>query len=152
KMCYSSFKDFLATNGFTVFPIEFDCGYTRHPLVDIAAKMGGFYWAFEYKSEGDSICRGLEQVRCYANWFDYVVLVSEHWFDHTKSEIYWKLRALGAGIWNYSPSADTCTIRKNPELQIPDKRGRRLVERRFRALRKSGYRPEPIRSNGLAFS
>lgn len=120
--------------GFTVYPTEFDCGNSEHPLVDIAAKMGSFYWAFEYKSETDSIARGIEQVECYSKWFDYVVLVSEKWFDHTASDYFWQLRSMGAGLWNYCPDSDKCYERKNPLLQSPDRKRRRLVALRFRAL------------------
>jgi hypothetical protein len=49
--CYDSFKSHLCSRGFLVYPTEFDCIYSDHPFVDIAAKMGSFYWAFEYKSE-----------------------------------------------------------------------------------------------------
>ena len=134
--CYSSFKEYLIRRGFTVYPEEFDCGNSNHPLVDIAAKTGSFYWAFEYKSESDSISRGLEQVECYSHWFDYVVLVSERLLDHTKSKYFWALRENGVGIWNFLPSRDECLERKNPHLQKPDKERRNLVVRRFGGLNK----------------
>ncbi len=133
-MCYSSFKEYLGKRGFTVYPIEFDCGNSKHPLVDIAAKSGSFYWAFEYKSEADGISRGIDQVECYSHWFDFVVLVSEHYFDHTRSKCFWELASSGMGIWNFFPSRDVCFERKNPQLQDPDKECRSLVVRRFRAL------------------
>ena len=134
RMCYSSFKEYLARRGFTVYPSEFDCGNSKHPLVDIAARNGSFYWAFEYKSESDSISRGVEQVECYSHWFDYVVLVSEQCLDHTKSRCFWELASSGMGIWNYFPSKNECFERKNPQLQNPEKKSRNLVARRFRAL------------------
>lgn len=139
NQCYSDFKQYLANAGFTVYPVEFDCGFTKHPLVDIATKMGSFYWAFEYKSETDSISRGLEQVECYSKWFDYVVLVSENWLDHTKIDLFWELMSRGAGIWNYNPISDKCIIRKNPQLQSPDRSKRRLVELRFSLMNKTRF-------------
>ena len=138
RMCYSAFKEYLSRRGFTVYPTEFDCGNSKHPLVDIAAKTGFFYWAFEYKSEADSISRGIDQVECYSHWFDYVVLVSERCLDHTKSKCFWELASSGMGIWNFFPSRDECHERKNPQLQHPDKESRNLVARRFRALNRTG--------------
>lgn len=132
--CYDPFKSFLSALGFTVYPIEFDCVNSKHPLVDIAAKMGPFYWAFEYKSQNDNVSRGLDQLQCYAEWFDYVVLVSEHIFDHRSSENYWHLKHLGAGIWFYHPEQDKCIQKCNPEIQSPSARNRSVIARRFTRL------------------
>ncbi len=132
--CYAEFRDHLAKAGFTIYPGEFDCIGSRHPLVDIAGKMGSFYWAFEYKSESDSISRGVNQVRCYAAWFDYVVLVTERVLNHTKSDLFWDLKEAGAGVWNYFPESDECIEQVNPQLQRPDHGNRRFVGSRFRAL------------------
>ncbi len=134
QQCYDSFKSHLSAKGFFVYPTEFDCVYSEHPLVDIAAKIGSFYWAFEYKSENDSVSRGLDQLRCYSHWFDYIVLVSERVFNHRTSENYWSLKNLGAGIWFYDPTQDKCIKTCNPDMQRPSLRNRRLVARRFSAL------------------
>ena len=134
RVCYSAFKEYLSRTGFKVYPREFDCGSSKHPLVDIAARTGSFFWAFEYKSESDSVSRGLEQVECYSRWFDYVVLVSERCFNQARSRCFWELRAGGVGIWTYLPSKNECIERKNPRLQMPEKERRNLVARRFRAL------------------
>ncbi|MCL5068207.1 MAG: hypothetical protein M1368_07635 [Thaumarchaeota archaeon] len=131
--CYGKFKHHLEAMGFTVYPTEFDCINSEHPLVDIAAKMGSFYWAFEYKSESDSISRGIEQLRCYGRWFDYVVLVSERFLDHRRSENYWKLKSMGAGLWAYYPDQDKCIPMLQPVALDPSSQRRRLVTRRFRA-------------------
>lgn len=131
---YTSFKKLLPTLGFTVFPIEFECIGSAHPYVDVAAKMGCMYWAFEYKSMNDSVSRGVDQLRCYSEWFDYVVLVSEMEFDHRTSENYWNLKELGAGLWNFDPLTLRKVERSNPTLQAPHKSNRRFVERRFRNL------------------
>lgn len=132
--CYADFREYLSRSGFTIFPGEFDCMGSDHPFVDIAGRMGSFYWAFEYKSESDSISRGLEQVRCYSEWFDYVVLVTEKSLNHVKSDLFWDLKAAGAGIWNYFPGSDKCIEQVNPRLQKPDRGNRRFVGFRFRAL------------------
>jgi hypothetical protein len=134
--CYVAFREYLDLAGFTIFPGEFDCIGSRHPLVDIAAKMGSFYWAFEYKSESDSISRGLEQVKCYSEWFDYVVLVTERVLNHSKSDLFWGLKSAGAGVWNYFPDLQKCLEQVNPVLQEPDQSNRRFVGFRFRALEK----------------
>ena len=136
-VCYQAFKEHLEKNGFRIYPTEFDCGRSYHPLVDIAARMGSFYWAFEYKSWNDSIARGVEQVKCYSDWFDYVVLVSEKPIRHTDSKHYWNLRSIGAGIWNYHPLLDKCIITKNPTIQSPAKNNRKMVARRFKSLEKT---------------
>lgn len=138
--CHQRFKEYLEKNGFLVYPVEFDLGNCNHPLVDIAARMGSFYWAFEYKSWNDSIARGVEQVRCYSDWFDYVVLVSEKRICHTDSIHYWNLRSLGAGIWNYYPLLDKCITTKNPKIQGPDPNNRKTVAKRFSLLQKSRAR------------
>jgi hypothetical protein len=135
--CYESFKKHLVTRGFTVYPSEFDCIYSEHPMVDIAAKMGSFYWAFEYKSENDSVSRGVEQLQCYLEWFDYVVLVSERTFDHRSSANYWELKDMGAGLWFYDPQQDKCIQRTNPGIQNPHKYNRRSVTRKFRTVAKN---------------
>lgn len=132
--CYAQFKDHLGKSGFTLFPSEFDCFGSKHPLVDIAGKMGSFYWAFEYKSESDSISRGVEQVKSYSDWFDYVVLVTEKVLNHSKSELFWELKEVGAGVWNYFPDSGKCIKQVNPVLQLPDRGNRRFVGSRFRAI------------------
>jgi len=104
--------------------------------------MGSFYWAFEYKSETDSISRGLEQVRCYSDWFDYVVLVTERVLDHARSDLFWDLKGSGAGVWNYYPGSNKCIEQVNPHLQRPDRGNRKSVGMRFRAL---GRTPRAIR-------
>ena len=132
--CYSNFRDYLARMGFSLYPGEFDCIYSEHPLVDLAGKMGSFYWAFEYKSETDSISRGLDQVRSYSDWFDYVVLVTERSLNHRTSDLFWELKNAGAGVWNYFPDSDKCIEQVNPKIQRPTKGNRRFVGTRFRAL------------------
>jgi hypothetical protein len=132
--CYSEFREYLIESGFTIYPGEFDCIGSSHPFVDIAGKMGSFYWAFEYKSENDSISRGLEQVRSYSSWFDYVVLVTERVLNHVRSDLFWDLKGTGAGVWNYFPDSDKCIQQVNPLLQQPDRNNRKFVGSKFRAL------------------
>lgn len=134
SQCYDDFKVHLEKIGFSTYPTEFDCLYSKHPLVDVAAKMGSFHWAFEYKSESDSISRGIEQVSCYSNWFDFVVLVCERTFDHRTSHNYWELKKLGAGLWFYDKYEDKCILKKDPVIQKPLKRNRAFVSRRFASL------------------
>ena len=96
KQVYWSFRNYLLKSGFSVYPREFDCAGSDHPFVDLAGKMGAFYWAFEYKSETDSISRGLEQIKCYSEWFDYVVLVTERILDHSRSDLFWESKDRGS--------------------------------------------------------
>lgn len=133
---YHRFKHFLLSRGFTVFPMEFECVGSDHPYVDVAAKMGQQYWAFEYKSQNDSITRGVEQLRCYSQWFDYVVLVAEREVDHRSSRKYWDLKELGAGLWNFDPVSGRSIERSYPTMQQPIKENRRFVVRRFQRMRK----------------
>jgi hypothetical protein len=131
---YDRFREHLHNLGFTLYPEEFFCPFSTHPLVDIAAKMGAFYWGFEYKSEGDNISIGVKQVKCYREWFDYVVLVSEKDLDHRLSENYWKLRNIGAGIWVYDPTQDKRIVKASPSIQTSERRG--YVSRRFAAAQR----------------
>jgi hypothetical protein len=134
--CYDQFKIYLQNTGFTVFPTEFDCPSSIHPFVDIAGKFGSHYWAFEYKSSGDNVGMAVEQVASYSRWFDYVVIVSEKWLDHRRSDVYWSLREMRAGLWNFIPETSRCISEINPELLAPE--GRKYVSLRFRHLSKSG--------------
>jgi len=136
RQAYWSFRSYLLKMGFSIYPREFDCAGSEHPFVDLAAKMGAFYWAFEYKSETDSISRGLEQIRCYSQWFDYVVLVTERILDHGRSGLFWDLKSVGAGIWNYFPGSQKCIHQVNPILQEPEPGNRKHVGIRFRNLEK----------------
>ena len=140
RQAYGSFRNHLLKMGFSLYPREFDCSGSEHPFVDLAGKMGSFYWAFEYKSETDSISRGLEQIRCYSQWFDYVVLVTEKILDHSRSGLFWDLKGAGAGIWNYFPGSDKCIHQVNPILQKPEVGYRKHVGLRFKALQKPGRR------------
>jgi hypothetical protein len=130
--CYDKFKLHLLQRGFSLFPGEFDCVITKHPFVDIAAKMGSHYWAFEYKSEVDNVAKSIEQLQCYSLFFDYVVLVSERIFDH-KTAAYWQLKSLGAGIW-FFPGKEKCIEKTFPNFQTPKLPFRRFVRRRFRSF------------------
>ncbi len=132
--CYELFKRFLAKSGFTVFPEELTCPSSVHPFVDVAAKMGSNLWAFEYKSARDNVSTSVEQALCYAEWFDYVVVVSERLLDHRRSDTYWKLKRAGAGLWNYIPELDRCLVQSNPMLLFPKSSYRRSVLLRFSSL------------------
>lgn len=143
SVCYAPFRKYLQRSGFLLYPDEFDCGNSNHPLVDIAARMGSFYWAFEYKSRNDNIGRGVHQVKSYSDWFDYVVLVSERPIRHIASSNYWHLRSLGAGMWNYYPLLDKCIMTKNPLIQSPALDKRKLVARRFSVLDRALSRRAP---------
>ncbi len=131
--CYDRFKQHLLERGFALYPREFDCIITKHPLVDIAAKMGSHYWAFEYKSEFDNVANSIEQLKCYSLFFDYVVLVSERVFDHRSSKNYWNLKKLGAGIWFYVPEQEKCIEKVFPQFQTAGKPFKRFVRRKFYA-------------------
>jgi hypothetical protein len=135
--CYDKFKAHLAERGFVLYPREFDCIVTKHPLVDIAAKMGSNYWAFEYKSEFDNVSKSIEQLKCYSLFFDFVVLVSEKLFDHRSSNNYWNLKHLGAGIWFYVPNEEKCIEKIFPQSQYPQPPFKRFVRRKFRSYFKA---------------
>ena len=132
--CYEGFKQFLIRSGYRVFPEELTCPTAIHPFVDVAARMGSHFWAFEYKSAYDDIRRAVDQALSYSEWFDYVVVVSERRLDHRTSDTYWKLRRMGVGVWNYLPASGQCMVQSNPTLLTPDTRNRRSVLLRFSAL------------------
>ncbi len=99
----------LLAQGFQVYTREMVCGsigcrHEANRFVDVAAQKQGFYYAFEYKSNGDHILRALPQVENYSQSFDYVIIVAEL----PRTEISLDLRRgvrikeflrLGAGIW-----------------------------------------------------
>ncbi len=132
--CYERFRTHLRERGFKVFPHEFACRHSEHPFVDLAGRMGNYFWAFEYKSASDSISRGVQQVLCYREWFDYVVLVTEKALDHRFSDNYWELKRIGVGMWFYDKNRNSCEEKTNPLIQSPDKSNRIFVKRKFESL------------------
>jgi hypothetical protein len=151
KQCYDQFKTYLRKTGFTLFPTEFDCPSSAHPFVDVAGKFGSHFWAFEYKSAGDSVGKAVEQAACYSEWFDYVVVVSERWVDYRRSGAYWKLREIGAGLWNFLPDTSRCISELNPDLLAPDGARRNLVSTRFRALGRREKKLDPASQTTLDY-
>ena len=91
---------YLEAQGYKAHPDEVFCPSGEHCWVDVAALKGQDYWAFEYKSRTDSIRRGFDQCRSYANGFDYVVLVADR-NRVTLSPCFHNFRVEGFGIWRH---------------------------------------------------
>jgi hypothetical protein len=96
-MEYELLRQYLDQMGFICYPGEFDLETEKHPLVDLAAFKDDCFWAFEYKSFADHLGKGIEQCKCYANWFDRVSLVIERRLT-TKSKFYDACTSQGYGI------------------------------------------------------
>jgi hypothetical protein len=123
---------YLYTQGYRPHPDEVFCPSRGHCWVDVAALKGQDYWAFEYKSRHDSIRRGFDQCRSYANGFNYVVLVADR-RRVTSSPYFRHFRLEGFGIWRHDK------VGFHPILQ-PERRNtirdvKLVVERQFRHLR-----------------
>ena len=71
-------QQYLDQLGFTCYPRELKLEGEEHPFVDLAAYKRDNFWAFEYKSFGDWLGKGIEQCKCYARWFDRVSLVTDN--------------------------------------------------------------------------
>jgi len=82
---YGFLKSYLDSRGFRVYPSEIIIGMQDLPYtkgcwaVDVAAFKDDHYYAFEYKSIGDSIAskRLINQIRNYSLSFDYVIVVAQ---------------------------------------------------------------------------
>jgi hypothetical protein len=130
-MKHELLQQYLDQLGFTCYPRELKLEGEEHPLVDLAAYKRNNSWAFEYKSFGDWVGKGIEQCKCYARWFDRVSLVTERRLT-TKSKFYENCKKLGYGIllrgiegsWAWG---------LDPQLQHPSDRNRSYVLRKFAA-------------------
>jgi hypothetical protein len=141
--------DKLKRIGYVVYPTELRCGYHNNPhgqnhWVDVAAYRNGRFYAFEYKSSGDPICKAVKQIANYRNSFDYVILLAEIprkgrsgvSLNSRGKRIYDIIR-LGTGIWIASKnrSQGRYDIREiaKPRLQSPNPANRKYVEREFQS-------------------
>lgn len=121
---------FLQSQGFRPHPNEVFCP-TEHCWVDVGALKGQDYWAFEYKSRNDSIKRGLEQCCCYAEAFNYVVLVADR-HRTTSSPYFGRFKSYGFGVWSHTPTGFYPLL--NPKRRCAIRKARVVVERQFRRL------------------
>jgi hypothetical protein len=131
----SEFAKTLQALGFSQVLEEFPCFGSEHPFVDVVAKVGSYYWGFEYKSERDSVYKGFEQISCYSDWFDFVVLVSERLLGHKNYLRFDSLTSRGYGIWFFAKPNRIITI-ANPRIQRPNERKRKYVKSLMQRLSK----------------
>ena len=121
---------FLRRQGFVPHPNEVFCP-AEHCWVDVGALKGQDYWAFEYKSRNDSIKRGLEQCCCYAEAFNYVVLVADR--QRTSSSPYFgRFKSHGFGVWSHTPTGFYPLL--NPKRRSVVRKANLVVQRQFRRL------------------
>lgn len=124
---------FLEANGYSTHPNEVFCPSAQHCWVDVAAVKGQDYWAFEYKSRRDSMRRGLEQCRSYANAFNYVVLVADR--DRVTSSPYFtQFSRQGFGIWRHDGTRFFAIV--SPKRKAAVSRAKAVVEKQFTRIRK----------------
>jgi hypothetical protein len=121
---------FLQAQGFKPHPNEVFCP-TEHCWVDVGALKGQDYWAFEYKSRNDSIRRGLEQCHCYAEAFNYVVLVVDR-HRATSSPYFGRFKSYGFGVWSHTVYGFYQLL--NPKRRSVARRARVVIERQFSHL------------------
>jgi hypothetical protein len=126
-----SFITFLESQGFKTHPREVFCPASDHCWVDVAAKKGSDFWAFEYKSRSDSIKRGLEQCTCYAKAFNYVVLVADR-KRMTGSTHFGEFKRRGFGIWRHDQSRFYSLV--SPVRRMVPRKASRSIERQFRHI------------------
>jgi hypothetical protein len=131
-MEYELLREYLDQMGFTCYPGEFELETEKHPLVDLAAFKDDRFWAFEYKSYADWLGKGIEQCKCYANWFDFVSLVIERRLT-TKSKFYDACRALGYGILLRGIDG-SWAWKHDPRLQNPPESNRSYVLAQFASV------------------
>jgi hypothetical protein len=122
---------FLQSEGFKVHPDEVFCPAAKHCWVDVAALKGQDYWAFEYKSRGDSIRRGLAQCQSYSGSFNYVVLVADR-HRTTSSPYFGSFKQNGFGVWCHSSRGFNPLL--PPHRRTVASRCRAVVERQFRRV------------------
>lgn len=129
---YRFLQEYLDLKGFTCYPKEFEITLQNEGLryVDFAAYKDGYFWAFEYKSYGDWVGRGIEQCELYAKWFDYVVLVVERNLTR-KSSFFKQIKENGFGLlWR---KIDGSLIWKlDPKPQNPSHEKVTYVARKFK--------------------
>jgi len=102
-------KRYLKQKGYDVYPSEIVCGpigcpHQQNRLVDVAARKGECFYAFEYKSARDYLPRALKQIENYRLSFDYVILVAEIprgdvSVDPKRGFYMKKFLNLGVGLW-----------------------------------------------------
>lgn len=127
-------RKYLDSIGYAVYPSEIVCGLNDLPYpkrsfhADAAVCKDGDYYAFEYKSAGDSIVgkRVKEQVANYSKSFDFVIVVLEiprhdASINPKRGNHARQLAQLGAGIWTvqFGEVEDTETHRFYHTLNQP---------------------------------
>lgn len=105
-------------------------GQSLYGMVDVVSYFKEKLWAWEYKSQTDSLKRALLQLSNYARSFDFVCLAS---VMTPNGNLYDKLRELGAGIYPELPSAEKGFLPLDePKLQTPNPIWREELVLRFR--------------------
>lgn len=103
--------------------------HSLYGLVDVVSYYHEKLWAWEYKSQTDSLKRGFLQLTNYARSFDYVCLAS---VMSPMGNLYDKLRELGAGVYPELPGTEGFMMLDEPKLQKPNPIWREELVLRFR--------------------
>lgn len=115
---YRGLAKWLVSQGHAVYPVEMFCepvpvpdkerDYILHylyGLVDVVSMFHRNLWAWEWKSQNDSVVRGIAQVKNYCRSFDYVSLVAvdlakvDAVFMKKRERVSTILKQLGVGIF-----------------------------------------------------
>lgn len=157
---YPFLAKWLVSQGHIVYPMEMICQpvpvkkgpvfrveNVKHPFeyqeihylygaVDVVSMFHGKLWAWEFKSQNDSVKRAALQVENYRRSFDYVSVVVEDLgkldsvVKKTDLRISTMLKHLGVGI--YWLNNGKIELVEAPKLQVPEKALREDLVNRFR--------------------
>jgi len=145
-------KNYLDGKGYSVYPTEIACSTKHCPdpernfVVDVAAFKHGYYYAFEFKSNGDQIIRAIAQIKNYAVSFDYVIVVAQIprpqdlSVDPKRGIRIQDMLKLGAGLWTvhfpnkpYQPDALPIFVEEiEPKRQNPHPENKKWIENKFK--------------------
>lgn len=147
---YGFLKSYLDSRGFSVYPSEIIIGMQDIPhtdgcwAVDVAAFKDDHYYAFEYKSLGDSIAskRLINQIGNYSLSFDYVIVVAEvnkngrrreASIDPKRGSHMQQFLSLGAGFWTVQFGDPIVFVEAlAPSLQHPHSENKAYIEQKFK--------------------
>jgi len=165
---YPHLAKWLKKIGHAVYPMEMRCKpiFVERPNrkwrnertaflygnVDVVSYFQDELWAWEYKSQTDSLKRGYFQLQNYALYFDRVCLATE---ASLSGKWYEKIVDIGAGV--FAECAEGFILVEEPKLnQTNTLRHDRLVERFkknvFKIKRKKRTQVDPAQKQLTAFS
>lgn len=125
---YHNLAEWLQKHGHAVYPMEMfvkpvpvvmkdNHVHFLYGNVDVVSSANGKLFGWEYKSQNDSLKRGLAQLKNYARGFDFVCLAS---VCMPGGSLYDAYRDLGAGIYAELPGTEGFQRLDEPKPQKPE--------------------------------